>query len=296
MIRILISILLLMLSLAPAGAAGLALRAAADKQQITIGDRLVLTLTCTVPAGGRISEPAKTPELGPWTVKDIRTEHPDSTTTRIIYTLTTFTTGQVTIPPIAVTYTDAAAAENRTLSEPLSITVASVLPAAGAMDDIRDIKPPLPLPVPPWVYLTWGAAIAAACAGFWIWYRRYRQRQDAGLPVPAVPAVPPYQAAMDALARLRASGLIADGKIKEFYIALSDIIRDYLAAVYGIELRDKTSAELYAALKGREPDRMVLGTVKDFFDGCDLVKFAKYRPEAAVCDRDWDAARKIVEG
>jgi hypothetical protein len=116
------------------------------------------------------------------------------------------------------------------------------------------------------------------------------------LPVPAVPAVPPYQAAMDALARLRASGLIADGKIKEFYIALSDIIRDYLAAVYGIELRDKTSAELYAALKGREPDRMVLGTVKDFFDGCDLVKFAKYRPEAAVCDRDWDAARKIVEG
>lgn len=279
--------------------AGASLRTAADKNQITIGDRVALTLSLVAPGSCRLTEPEKITALGPWIVKDVRTERcraPGGESPCIVYTLTTFTTGQVTIPSVEVRYDDDSNTQNSIQSEPVAITVASVLDRTGTESDIRDIKPPLSLPVPLAVYLAWLGALAAAAAGFWYWYRRYQQRQAVIFPAAAVPSVPPYQAAMEALETLKRSGLVAEGRINEFYIALSEIIRDYLAAIYAVETRDKTSAELYTELKGRETDRKALGFIKDFFEECDFVKFAKYRPDETICWQDWEMARSIVEG
>lgn len=261
---------------------------------ITIGDPVRVAVSVIPPAGTSIVPPEKVAEIGAWTVRDIAAA-PDALipgATGIVYTLTTFTTGQVVIPPLTVAF--AGASTGTVATQPYTVRVDSVLEKFGMAGDIRDIKPPVTVRRPLSFYLLWAFALLAVLGGAYWWYRRYQRRQRAAFPVPAVPAVPPYQLAMERLAALRASSLVADGKIKEFYIQLSDIIRDYLAGVYEIETRDKTTGEIYAQLRRTTVDSKMLVRIRDFFDACDLVKFARYRPDEAGARQDCDAAEAII--
>jgi hypothetical protein len=285
--------------LALAAQDGLSLQGSTDKKQITIGDRLNYSLTFTYPENFKLAEPDKTNELGLWTVKDVQAQEEKKTpqiVRRITYTLTTFTTGQVAIPELTFKYTNDKNEEKTVNANPIDITVESVLAKAGAAADIRDIKPPLTVPVPLSTYLLWLTALAAAGVAGWWWYTNYRRRSMPLEPANLEPPVPPYQKATDALEKLKVSGLVTEGKIKEFYIALCDIIRDYLGAIYDVDTREKTTAEMYSQLRHKEADKKILSVIKDFFDECDLVKFAKYRPDEAGCWQDWEIAKKIVEG
>jgi hypothetical protein len=275
-----------------------AISASADKNQITIGDPVTLTITLSLPNDCRAVPPAPASSFGPWEVKDstaAQTATPDGTLTRLIYSLTTYATGQQLIPPLAFTYTDGHNAATAIKTTPVPVTVQSVLAGMGTGNDIRDIKPPVTMPLPLWIYLAWLAAGIALAAGGYLWYTGYRRRAEAASPVPDVPPVPPYQLATERLATLKNSTLITDGKIKEYYSELADIVREYLGAVYAIDTREKTSAEIYARLRTAEPDKKKLLPLREFFDACDLVKFAKYRPDETVCRTDWEAANTIVE-
>ena len=110
-----------------------------------------------------------------------------------------------------------------------------------------------------------------------------------------MPSVPPYQTALEELAKLKNSGLLDEGKIKEFYITLTEIIRKYLGAVYSIDTLDKTTGEIYQELRQAVADKKALVFIKDFFEACDLVKFAKYRPEPKEAWEDFEKAKKIIE-
>ena len=103
------------------------------------------------------------------------------------------------------------------------------------------------------------------------------------------------QAAITALETLKKSGLAEEGKMKEFYIALSDIIRTYLGAVYSVDTLDKTTGEIYRELRAEVADKKALVFIKEFFEDCDLVKFAKYRPEPKTAWADFERAERIVK-
>jgi hypothetical protein len=274
-----------------------AVRGSMDRQHITIGDRLTYDIALPLPAGATLGEPARPAELGLWAVKDMKTvaDKKDPATRHLQYTLTTFTTGEVTIPELSLFYTDSGNNRQELKVSSASVTVDSVLAKAGMAAGIRDIKLPLALPVPLSVYLAWLAALAAIGAGVFFWYRAYRKRHAAAFPEVAVPAVPADQLALQELEKLKNAGLVQEGRIKEYYIALSEIIRTYIAAVYAMTTLDRTTAEIYQELRQKEPDKRRLSRLKDFFDECDLVKFAKYRPDEPLCLQDWDTARKIVE-
>src|SRR5262249_46017098 len=105
------------------------------------------------------------------------------------------------------------------------VVVTSVLGDADETADIRDIAGPesVPRDLRPW-YLA-GAALAAllALALGWRWLRRRRRAVAA-----ALSPRPPHEIAVDALRALRARRLPEAGEFKEFYSALSDIVRRYL--------------------------------------------------------------------
>lgn len=288
--------LFLIVVAAPAGfSADVSVRAGVDKNRVTIGDPVVLNVSVTLPETYRLAAPQKPAELGPWTVKDVRAakDEKDRFLTHIIYTLAAFTTGQTPVPPVTLTYTDD---KNKTYtlhSDTVPVTVESVMARAGDANDIRDIKPPLGVREPLWKYLLWAGIILAAAIIGYILYRGYRKKHVPPA-APAQPLIPPYDLAMTRLEELRTSGMIAEGKIKEYYITLSDIVRDYLGAVYAIETRESTTAEIYARLRGKESDMKRLQSIRDLFDECDLVKFAKYRPDEQACAASWEAAKNIV--
>ena len=281
-----------------AAAGDVTVTAKPDKTQATVGDPVTYTVTLGYPLNYKLTPPEKQDELGPWQVQDVKVleEKKDKQFTYINYTLAVFTTGQADIPPMTFSFTDDKNSVFTVKTESASVAIESVMGLVKGAQGLRDIKPPLSLRIPAGLYIFWLLVIAAITFGAWAWYRNYRKKLPR-LPLePAAPAVPPYQTAVEELEKLEKSGLVAEGRIKEFYIALTDIIRKFLGAVYSVDTLDKTTGEIYQELRAALPDKKALVFIRDFFDECDLVKFAKYRPDAKTAQEDLGKARKIVEG
>jgi len=280
-------------------AADITLNTSVDKQTATVGDVINYTLTLTYPKAYKLDIPAKTDELGQFSVEDLKNaqkEDKGNIIQDVMFSLTAFTTGTLTIPEIILKYTDDKGQANEVKAPPLKIQIESVVAKYGNAGDIRDIKPPLALRTPFLLILLRLLLLAAAAFAAYYWYRSYREKRAAQAPVePETPPVPPYQTALDELEKLRNSGLIGEGRIKEFYIALSDIIRNYLSAEHRVDTLDKTTAEIYDSLKRLDINMKYLMDVRALFEECDLVKFAKYRPDEKICLADLENAVQLVK-
>ena len=90
-------------------------------------------------------------------------------------------------------------------------------------------------------------------------------------------------------------GLLSQGRVMAHYVRVSDCIREYLDAGFGLPAIDLTTGEIRRELRrismALEPSRWTVGLLED----CDLVKFAKYAPGAAEADGVIDRARRILE-
>jgi len=276
----------------------LTLKTSVDKPSATVGDIINYTLTFTYPKTYKFEIPEKPEELGQFTVDDMQTTQKTdkgSIIQDIRYTLTAFTTGTVTIPEIIFKYTDDEGRPAGIKSSPLNVQIESIIAKYGNGGDIRDIKPPFRIKTPFLLILLRIILLAAVAFALYYWYKKYKETHGLlGPAVPDIPPVPPYQAALDALEKLKSSGLVKEGRIKEFYIALSDILRNYLSAVYSVDTLDKTTAEIYGALKKSDIELKYLMEIRELFEECDLVKFAKYVPDEKICAADLDNAVNLV--
>ncbi|MDD5772606.1 MAG: hypothetical protein PHX78_03970 [bacterium] len=106
--------------------------------------------------------------------------------------------------------------------------------------------------------------------------------------------LPPEVIAMDRINKLRESKLIEQGRYKEFYTIISEIIRDYFEAKYKISALDRTTYELVIELKNKNIFSDKVGIIQNFLFDCDLVKFAKYVPPAEDPDKMLAQAREII--
>jgi hypothetical protein len=191
--------------------------------------------------------------------------------------------------PLYWTLTSAGAA--RTLSGELRLDVREPSEAAKAQD-VKDIKEPRrawPL-LWPWLLL------AAALAGLWYWNKRragmrLHAQAAAG---PLADARTPEEIAESELAALAASNAWAEGRHKEFYGTLTEILRRYLERRYAFCATRETTTEIHRRLRQREFDRHLLTLFKDLFDRADLVKFSKIPAQARWGDSDLAAARRLL--
>lgn len=269
-----------------------------DKNVMTIGDNLLLYVNLTYPQNYKLAISSNPPDIKNWEVKelkkDIKPPKDNKEQLSLTYTLTTFTTGEVLIPEIAFVYKDETGKENQIKTNPTKINVESMLEKNEDKGDIRDIVPPFYLRVSLMTYILWLLAISAVIYGLYFWYKRYRKNNVSNIKEPEKPKTPPEEIALAELEKLKNSNLLKEGRIKEFYIILTDIIRDFISAEYSIATRDRTTAEIYQDLR-KMPDKKALSNIKDFFEVCDLVKFAKYRPDEVSCLQDLESGKSIVE-
>ena len=144
------------------------------------------------------------------------------------------------------------------------VFVKSVLPADTSL---RVPKPPRPLIVlPAFNWLLWLALLAAAIIAALLWWawRRYRNRPKA--------PVDPYARAQEEFARIEQRHLLEDEKFAEYYAAMVDVTRKYLAArVPGVR-RSDTSSELLRTMQPRDGAEAELPRL---LERADLVKFAR---------------------
>jgi hypothetical protein len=269
-----------------------------DRATITIGDRILYTLTVETDSAVKLEPLALGSNLGAFEVKDYKIHDPQKTKSgkilnRSEYVITTFTTGEYVIPSITINYTDPNGEKKQIQSEPLFILVKSVGATESDKEDIRGLKPPIDIKGGYWGYLLILPILVLLAASGFLYYRQ-RAKAVALPKIPEELKKPAWEVALLELEGLQGSGILKKKEIKEYYIILSDIIRKYLERRYQITALDRTTQEVKTELKRAKVAGEVMDLVYGFLYSCDLVKFAKYIPSEEEIEKDWNEAFTIV--
>ncbi len=263
---------------------------------ITVGDPIRLVVSVRHEPDQSVSWP-EAPDLGPFELTAPAaptTSTGDDTVSSLELELTAFELGALEIPSFEVVVSGSSGEPITLASDALGVTVESVgLDESG---DIRDIKAPIGIPFDPLTIVPWALGLAGIAAlAFWL-YRRYGRR-DTQTPVapPPAPPRPAHEVAYESLAALEASGLLELGEVKTFHIRGSDIVRIYLHGRFGIDAMEMTTAEVLDQLTHQDVGTRPRHELRQLLERCDLVKFAKLRPDQATSLGVIPLARGIVD-
>lgn len=190
--------------------------------------------------------------------------------------ITSFDSGSYKMPPLVVYfYKGNEIADTLRLKEiPLEVTTVPIDTATYRMADIR---PQFKYPVSPWtVAATVGAGllIAALIAmAIWLVVRYRRNKPVFGK---AKPKDPPHIIALRNLEKIRNEKLWQSGREKQFYTAVTDVLRKYIEERFTIGTMEMTSNEIIADLSKEKISPDNFEGISELFYTADLVKFAKY--------------------
>ena len=271
------------------------LRVAVDTATTTVGGRLHLTVAVEHAPDATVQWPDSL-DLAPFEVLDAvvnpTTVADGRATTTAVLALTAFELGELEIPSFTVGVASSGGV-TELVTDPFGIAVVSVGLDEG--QDIRGIRGPLSIPRSMLVIGLWLLALAlAGGVGYWL-ARRARQRPADQGPVTEDPPRPAHEVAYEELDWLESSELLGQGRIKEYYIDVSDIIRRYLEGRYSIRAPEMTSREVLEQLENTDVAWDVHDRFTAFMEHCDLVKFAKHRPGPTACGLIVPDARGLVD-
>jgi hypothetical protein len=105
----------------------------------------------------------------------------------------------------------------------------------------------------------------------------------------------PEEIAQAALALLLAENLPGRGLIKEFYLRLTGIVRQYVEDTTGIRAPEQTTEEFLRDMRSRAafpPERSA--QLADFLESADLIKYAGQQPEEGQIDQAIARAHEFV--
>lgn len=111
-----------------------------------------------------------------------------------------------------------------------------------------------------------------------IWWFKKRRRE----PVTVEPALSPLEEFELRLKELYGKNLFEKGKMKFFFIELTGIVKSFLHRTYGFSAEDFTTYETLYELKRCEKEVPIIDNMAFLFNTSDLVKFAKFVPDAGV--------------
>jgi hypothetical protein len=267
-----------------------------DRNELTVGEPVLLALEVTHPAGYQVIIPKLEQVWGDFEVRSqsaaTTTANDDGTeTTRQTIEVTLFNLGEFETLPLPLTIGDGA---GQVFEEIVPATLLTVVPTLAEDDsELRDIKPQAGLNLPAtWPWIVGGLLLAAglAVAGWWA-YRRWR-----GEPflAPALDNRPPWQVAYDELARIAGLGLLDQRRFKEYYTLVTDCLRTYLEAGCNLQVFERTTSELRTTLRQSDLAPEQARRFLDLFSESDLVKFAKFEPDVESGRRLIGEARELV--
>lgn len=268
-----------------------------------IGDALAATIVVTASAGEAVDEGTPATTWGEAEVLGGRWEpvEPGSTKRTWKGTIAVYRLGAVTIPPVEIGYTDKGKREIVT-TQPVPLTIEGSIAGASGADasaPIADLKPQASIapdygPVRQALAIL-AALLAVAGVAWWLWRRYAAKLRAAAIPPDPFRRLAPHVWAYEELRKLLERRLAEEGKFGLFYDELTRILKTYLEGRYRVDLLERTTGEVSAALTeaGAPPDAVRLA--RAILEAGDLVKFARVGSEPAACRAAVDDAYRLVD-
>ncbi|MFW5699326.1 MAG: hypothetical protein ACOCXS_00315 [Bacteroidota bacterium] len=210
------------------------------------------------------------------------------------YLITSFDSGLFYIPPMHFPFYGENISD--TIQTSASYLEVRSIPV-NLQEDIKDIKGPLRAPVTFREILPWLLGVIVA-AGIMVFLMYYFKQQKADKPIIQVkkPREPAHVRALRDLEKLKAEKLWQQGKIKEYYSRLTDIVRLYIEERYNIPAMEETSSELlYEFEKRGWKKEIAYELLRQLLVIADLAKFAKEKPLPDENEGYFNNAVKLIE-
>lgn len=270
-----------------------------EPDPVPVGGRVTLRYDIALKEGERASLPAA-PALpnGVDLVSAVVSgpvAHEGAVSQTLTITADVYALGKMEIPPLPYRITQKDGADSDAVTETISIDAA---PTLGPDDKPADIRPPEPVKPRPSRFILPALTLAALLAAAWLLYRWNKRRAPAAPMTYAPPPPPAHETALLALSALEKEGLMERGMAREHFFRVSEIVRAYIEARWGILALERTTAELRAQFSPGDVEPGERDTLLNVLAACDLVKFAKHTPtdenarEAVARAREWIMATK----
>jgi hypothetical protein len=194
-------------------------------------------------------------------------------------TLMTFDTGQIQVPPVALTYAKSFDDPDRLKAYTDPINLYSTTITVDTTMAYKPIVEPIAAPVQmkevfPWILAV--LLLALAVFGIWYWRNHRKPKVDADGNIIHGPIIPPYDKAVGDLENLRQQKLWQSGKVKEYFSSLTDIAREYIEGQFGVNAVEMTTDDILEEVKPLHFSQETYNKLKETMEVADLVKFAKY--------------------
>lgn len=162
--------------------------------------------------------------------------------------------------------------------------------------DLKDIKSIFSAPVTlaELKYYILGAVLLGLLIWLLVRYLRTRKKAPVVESIWEKPDIPAHVAAISSLEELKSQQLWQNGKVKEYYSRLTDIIRHYLEKRFQINALEMTTSEIMEAVKHIPEIKPVNNTLESILVLADLVKFAKHVPTSTENEMSLDGAFELV--
>jgi len=146
---------------------------------------------------------------------------------------------------------------------------------------LHDIKPVRKAPFvwTDYLWILWillGVILIIGVIGFIIYLVLNKKKKGYFFTPPEV--LPAHIRALTELDKLKAEKIWLQGREKEFYSKLTDILRTYIYEREGINAMEMTSGEILNEIRKITDIESVYENLKQILSTSDLVKFAKYKP------------------
>lgn len=194
------------------------------------------------------------------------------------YAITSFDSGSYSLGPYTLVYSEPKSEDfNVIKTNPVNVMFNTV--KVDTTQPIKDIKPPMNVgwgfsDILP--YLIGLLVIVALIFGYY-----YYKRKKAGkkvIQVASKPKIPAHEEAIAALDALKEEKLWQQGKVKEYHIRITEILRYYIERRFEINALEMITDDILSAFERRNQDSALYHKLKDVLTLGDLAKFAKFAP------------------
>ncbi len=263
---------------------GVSVTATLEPTDFTVGDPITLNIEATCDDGMQLSI-ENNDAFGSFVVTEQSTllDIPSNEGRQWYWSmqLDTFDASATEVPNIVIHWTNSIGQMGNIAIEPIKVHVSSIAGDTLQEMNLRGIRSSVPL-----LQSTWWPTILIVgiiCAILFLLIRFFFSRKKT--------IVPPHIKAEIALQNLRNTNL----EVQQFYTTISNIVRTYIEERFHISATGQTTREfLIAEKENPKLEHVDRRALKDFLVAADLVKFARFEPNANTWDDAIDRAEQFV--